>query len=87
MIKKQFFIIISFFLFVPISFQAEAKVYRCLDENGKQIYKNSPCAEDQKSKTVINTDRSGTEYSKDYYFENEEYPEFNKQKKKKYCRC
>lgn len=81
MIKKQYFIIILISLFVSSGFQAEAKVYRCLDNNGKEIYRNTPCAEGQKSETVIKTDREGTEYSKDYYYENEKYPEF-KQKKK-----
>ena len=76
-ICKVFF----FLIFVTFLTQAEAKVYRCLDENGKEIYKNSPCPESQKSETVINTDRSGVEYSNEYYYENEEYPEIKTRKK------
>ncbi len=77
-IRRLFYVF--FFLFFVTTFQnADAKVYRCLDGNGKVKYQNSPCSENQKSETVINTDRSSAEYDKDYYYENEDYSDLNKQ--------
>ena len=61
------------FVFLVISPVAEAKVYKCLDSSGKVLYKNTPCPEDFKSETVIQKDRTGVKYSKEYYYEREEY--------------
>ena len=73
MIKKYSCFILFFLVFFSLN-SLEAKVYKCLDDNGKSVYKNSPCSENEKSETVIKKDRSGNEYSKEYYYENEDYP-------------
>jgi len=78
MIIKQCFYLL-FVLSIPFICPADAKVYKCLDGSGKVMYKNSPCSENEKSETVIKTDRSATEYDKDYYYENEDYTPQEKQ--------
>jgi len=78
MTTRPKFYVFLIFLFLVFNQQAEAKVYKCLDNSGKVLYKNSPCPENQKSETVINTDRSGAEYHKSYYYENENYEQTKK---------
>lgn len=79
-IKKSFVIMILISLIFP--FNAHSGVYKCMDKNGKIVFKNSACSEEEKSETMIKTDRSDTEYGKDYYYENEDYSQLNENKRK-----
>ena len=69
--------IFVFFILSAAYQEAGAKVYKCDDSNGRVVYSNSPCPEDQQSEVIINTDRPNAEYEDGYYYDNESYQHLN----------